>query len=140
MGITVINGGKKVHKIIEAGTDCGRGKDPETSGMILEYESDNCDSNTENDDDNYNNNSVDFGRLECEDATDNNNELINAAEDSNNDINNRVDDTIVEESIDSSNGTEAVNQIVTQISGSTIAVCQWQTLMTLLVTILIIQQ
>ena len=138
MGITVINGDKKVHKIIEAGTNCGRGKDPESSGMILEFESDNCDSNTDNDDNEYLNNSVDFGRLECEEDTDNN-ELINAAKDGNNDINNRVDDTIVEESIDSSNRTEAVNQIVTQISGSTIVVCQWQTLMTLLVTILIIQ-
>ena len=138
MGITVINGDKKVHKIIEAGTNCGRGKDPESSGMILEFESDNCDSNTDNDDNEYLNNSVDFGRLECEEDTDNN-ELINAAKDGNNDINNRVDDTIVEESIDSSNRTEAVNQIVTQISGSTMAVCQWQTLMTLLVTILIIQ-
>ena len=35
VGVTVQDEDNTVHKIIEAGKDCGRRKDPENNGMVL---------------------------------------------------------------------------------------------------------
>ena len=130
------DGDHKLHKIIEAGTDCGRGKDPEVSGMVLQYDSDYCDINNDNQEDvkEYVNIPVNSEKIICENDVISN-ELNNA------DLSNDNDDqdSISKESIDSRSETEAVNQIVTQISGSTQIYCHWLSLMTILVTIVIIQ-
>ena len=136
VGITVMNETEKVHKIIEAGTDCGRGKDPEATGMILKYDSSTCDNNEEEEDtDEDDDKSVSFGKALCDNEVINN-ELNNddIRDDNDNDY---VEDNDSEGSIDRSYETEAVDQIVTQISASTKEKCHSWTLMTLWVTLVI---
>ena len=110
--------------------------------MVLQYDSDTCDINTDNHDDNeeedvkeYVNIPVNNEKIICENDVISN-ELNNADLSNDNDDNR---DNISKESIDSRSETEAVNQIVTQISGSTQIRCHLISLMTILVTILIIQ-
>ena len=110
--------------------------------MVLQYDSDTCDINTDNHDDNeeedvkeYVNIPVNNEKIICENDVISN-ELNNADLSNDNDDN---QDNISKESIDIRSETEAVNQIVTQISGSTQIRCHLISLMTILVTILIIQ-
>ena len=104
--------------------------------MVLEYDSDYCDINNDNHEDvkEYVNISVNNEKIICENDVISN-ELNNA------DLSNDNDDqdSISKESIDSRSETEAVNQIVTQISGSAQLHCHLLSLMTILVTFLIIQ-
>ena len=104
--------------------------------MVLEYDSDHCDINNDKGDDvkEYVNIPVNNEKIICENAVISN-ELNNA------DLSNDNDDqdNISKESIDSRSETEAVNQIVTQISGSTTLHCHLLSLMTISVTFLIIQ-
>ena len=104
--------------------------------MVLEYDSDYCDINNDNHEDvkEYVNISVNNEKIICENDVISN-ELNNA------DLSNDNDDqdSISKESIDSRSETEAVNQIVTQISGSAQLHCHLVSLMTILVTFLIIQ-
>jgi len=135
VGITVMNETEKVHKIIEAGTDCGRGKDPEATGMVLKFKSDHCDINDDEEDANdTDDNPVNLGKLPCDNEVINN-ELNNADIRDDND-NDYVEDNNSEGSIDRSYETEAVDQTVTQISGSTKEKCHLWTLMTLTVILL----
>ena len=111
--MTVEAGGSKQHKIIEAGRDCGRGKDPASRGMVLGWDSDTCEEaeveeemDMEGEED----------TTSCSDIT-SNQELSNADQ-SNED--HRVEEADTDTSIDSidrSLETEAVNHIETEVSG-----------------------
>ena len=107
--------------------------------MVLQYDSDTCDINTDNHEEEdvkeYVNIPVNNEKIICENDVISN-ELNNADLSNDNDDN---QDNISKESIDSRSETEAVNQIVTQISGSSQIHCHLISLMTILVTILIIQ-
>ena len=110
MGVTVEAGGSKQHKIIEAGRDCGRGKDPASRGMVLGWDSDTCEETAgveeveemegEEDD------------PSCSDI--NINQELSNADQSNED--HSVEHTSID-SIDRSLETEAVNHIETEVSG-----------------------
>ena len=108
--------------------------------MVLEYDSDYCDINNDNHEEEdvkeYVNVPVNNEKIICENDVISN-ELNNA--DLSNDDDNNDQDNISKESIDSRSETEAVNQIVTQISGSAQLHCHLLSLMTILVTFLIIQ-
>ena len=112
--MTVEAGGSKQHKIIEAGRDCGRGKDPASRGMVLGWDSDTCEEAEVEEE-------MDMEWEEedgtsCSDIT-SNQELSNADQ-SNED--HRVEEADTDTSIDSidrSLETEAVNHIETEVSG-----------------------
>ena len=109
MGVTVEAGGSKQHKIIEAGRDCGRGKDPASRGMVLGWDSDTCEETDVEEE---------VEEMEGEDAAScsditSNQELSNADQ-SNED--HSVEVTSVD-SIDRGLETEAVNHIETEVSG-----------------------
>ena len=110
MGVTVEAGGSKQHKIIEAGRDCGRGKDPASRGMVLGWDSDTCEETAGVEEE------VEEMEVEdepsCSDIT-SNQELSNADQ-SNED--HRVEVTSID-SIDRGLETEAVNHIETEVSG-----------------------
>merc|ERR1712045_364843 len=107
VGVTVQDGDNKVHKIIEAGKDCGRGKDPENEGVVLRKESDQCDNDHDDSDDDAEDH-ADIGeeeKLICGSDIDGN-ELSNAD----------VEDGDISEdreTIDSQAETEAIDHIVT---------------------------
>ena len=135
VGITVQDGDNTVHKIIEAGKDCGRGKDPENNGMVLTYESDHCDNDPDDSDDDVPSREDTTGgeKLVCGSDIDSN-ELSNADDEDDDTIDNGD-----EETIDSLTETEAVNHIVTPSPASR---CHIETLLltTLLPIIFIIQR
>ena len=110
MGVTVEAGGSKQHKIIEAGRDCGRGKDPASRGMVLGWDSDTCEEAAGGEEE------VEEMEVEdepsCSDIT-SNQELSNADQ-SNEDRS--VEHTSID-SIDRGLETEAVNHIETEVSG-----------------------
>ena len=109
MGVTVEAGGSKQHKIIEAGRDCGRGKDPASRGMVLGWDSDTCEETAGGEEEVEEMEEV---AASCSDIT-SNQELSNADQ-SNEDR--RVEHTSID-SIDRSLETEAVNHIETEVSG-----------------------
>ena len=110
MGVTVEAGGSKQHKIIEAGRDCGRGKDPASRGMLLGWDSDTCEeADVEEVMEEMEGEEV---AASCSDIT-SNQELSNADQ-SNED--HSVEVTSVD-SIDRGLETEAVNHIETEVSG-----------------------
>ena len=109
MGVTVEAGGSKQHKIIEAGRDCGRGKDPASRGMVLGWDSDTCEETAGGEEEVEEMEEV---AASCSDIT-SNQELSNADQ-SNEDR--RVEHTSID-SIDRGLETEAVNHIETEVSG-----------------------
>ena len=110
MGVTVEAGGSKQHKIIEAGRDCGRGKDPASRGMLLGWDSDTCEeTDVEEVLEEMEGEEV---AASCSDIT-SNQELSNADQ-SNED--HSVEVTSID-SIDRGLETEAVNHIETEVSG-----------------------
>ena len=110
MGVTVEAGGSKQHKIIEAGRDCGRGKDPASRGMLLGWDSDTCEeTDVEEEVEEMEGEGV---AASCSDIT-SNQELSNA-DHSNED--HSVEVTSID-SIDRGLETEAVNHIETEVSG-----------------------
>ena len=110
MGVTVEAGGSKQHKIIEAGRDCGRGKDPASRGMVLGWDSDTCEeTDVEEEVEEMEGEEV---AASCSDIT-SNQELSNADQ-SNED--HSVEVTSID-SIDRGLETEAVNHIETEVSG-----------------------
>ena len=109
MGVTVEAGGSKQHKIIEAGRDCGRGKDPASRGMVLGWDSDTCEETDVEEVEEMEEMEV---AASCSDIT-SNQELSNADQ-SNED--HSVEVTSID-SIDRGLETEAVNHIETEVSG-----------------------
>ena len=107
MGVTVEAGGSKQHKIIEAGRDCGRGKDPASRGMVLGWDSDTCEETDVEEE-----MEGEEVAASCSDIT-SNQELSNADQ-SNED--HSVEVTSID-SIDRGLETEAVNHIETEVSG-----------------------
>ena len=108
MGVTVEAGGSKQHKIIEAGRDCGRGKDPASRGMVLGWDSDTCEETDVEEEVEE----MEEVAASCSDIT-SNQELSNADQ-SNED--HSVEVTSID-SIDRGLETEAVNHIETEVSG-----------------------
>ena len=132
MGITVSEGDNKLHKIIEAGTNCGRDKDPGSAGMMLSYDNNNCDNTEEEEEDtDEERRSVNTRRVVC--SSDVSNELTEDTSDS-------AHLTIVSQtdSDDDDAETETVDQILTQISGSeTHYYCQYTEVRTMIAVILL---
>ena len=112
MGVTVEAGGSKQHKIIEAGRDCGRGKDPASRGMVLGWDSDTCEETAGVEEEEVEEMEGEEVAASCSDIT-SNQELSNADQ-SNED--HSVEVTSID-SIDRSLETEAVNHIETEVSG-----------------------
>ena len=110
MGVTVEAGGSKQHKIIEAGRDCGRGKDPAARGMVLGWDSDTCEETAGGEVE------VEMeGEEEAASCSDiNSNQELSNADQSNEDRS--VEHTSID-SIDRGLETEAVNHIETEVSG-----------------------
>ena len=112
MGVTVEAGGSKQHKIIEAGRDCGRGKDPASRGMVLGWDSDTCEETAGVEEEEVEEMEGEEVAASCSDIT-SNQELSNADQ-SNED--HSVEVTSID-SIDRGLETEAVNHIETEVSG-----------------------
>ena len=107
-------GQSKFHKIIEAGTNCGRNKSPEESGMVLEYESQYCDTSQEGEDPDTHHVPV---KVDTDNCVNNviNNEL-NKHQDSN--TNDTEDEWTGGETIETASDKEVVDDTVTLLSHS----------------------